>query len=118
MLPALDDRPAFGTEVCAAAGACNGSELFIGGQFKLAGDRPSTNIAMWHIPYTLKMARSGNSDILSWPSPGTNFVVQSATSVAASNWSDLPQTPVIANDSCVVTNVANDPSRVYRLRRR
>jgi hypothetical protein len=55
---------------------------------------------------------------LSWPAPGTNFVVQSATSLAASDWSDLPQTPMIVNDSCVVTNMASDPSRVYRLRRR
>jgi len=102
-----------------AAGACNGSELFLGGQFKVAGgDKPSTNVAMWHIPYTLNIARSGNSDVLSWPSPGTNFVVQSATSIAASDWSDLPQAPVILNDECIVTNVATGPSQIYRLRRR
>jgi hypothetical protein len=100
------------------AGACNGSELFLGGTFPTVGGKASTNIAMWHIPYTLNIARSGNSDVLSWPAPGTNFVVQSATSLAASDWSDLPQVPVVVNDSCVVTNVASDPSRVYRLRRR
>jgi hypothetical protein len=45
-------------------------------------------------------------------------VVQSATSLGGSDWADLPQAAIIINDQCVVTNVATDPSRVYRLRRR
>src|SRR5207249_792204 len=34
----------------ALAGACNGTELFLGGAFATAGGKASTNIALWHIP--------------------------------------------------------------------
>jgi hypothetical protein len=100
------------------AAACNGSEVFFAGGFWLAGNKPSTNIALWHIPYTLNVSLSGNTVALSWPAAGTNFVLDSTTSLAASAWAEVPQSPVAVGDQCVVTNSIVAPSQFVRLRRR
>jgi hypothetical protein len=98
--------------------ASNGSELYVGGDFSWAGGKPSSNIALWHIPHALSVSRSENLLRLSWPATGTNFVLQYAKSLAQSNWNDVVQIPVIANNRLIITNEISDNQSFFRLRRR
>src|SRR5262249_5687514 len=34
-------------------GASSGMDIYVGGDFRFAGNKPSTNIALWHIPHSL-----------------------------------------------------------------
>lgn len=97
--------------------ACNGSELYVGGTFNLAGGKPSTNIALWHIPHTLNLKRSGETLRLSWPATGSNFVLETCGGLSLSTWSAVPQAPVVSGRELVVTNEVSNTTRYYRLRR-
>jgi len=105
------------------AGAVNamvsrGSQLYVGGTFRQAGMAAATNIALWHIPHSLSISQAGNQVSLSWPSTGTNFVLEAKGNVTLTNWSEVSPPPVIVDNECVVTNTINGAQRVYRLRRR
>src|SRR5213593_4868349 len=62
----------------------SGTDLYMGGIFTTAGSKPSTNIGLWHIPHALSVSRTGDTLLLSWPSTGTNFLLEAS--------SDLGQT--------------------------
>jgi len=113
-----------GTSYASGAGALNaivsnGSELFVGGTFQLAGAAPSTNIALWHIPYSLSVSQTGNQVSLSWPATGTNFVLEAKDDVASTNnWSEVSSPPTLHSNECVVTDTLIGSQKVYRLRRK
>jgi len=108
----------FGGGAGVGALACNGSELFVGGYFLLAGNKPSTNIAVWHIPYAISISRYENRLRLAWPAAGTNFLLEAIDTIGQTNWSAVPQPFSIVNDQCVVTNDISPSNRFYRLRRK
>jgi hypothetical protein len=92
--------------------------LFVGGHFGSAGDKPSYNIALWHIPHSLNIQHAGNEVTLSWPSTGTNFLLEACANVAQTNWQIVPQTPSIIDNQCVITNAPGPANEFFRLRRR
>jgi hypothetical protein len=96
----------------------NGSELFAAGDFPSAGGKPSANMALWHIPHALSISRFEDSVTLSWPSTGTNFLLESVETIGQTNWAAVPQPVSILNDQCVVTNAISPSNRFYRLRRK
>lgn len=98
--------------------ASNGSELFVGGSFTLAGGKPSYYIALWHIPHAVSASQSGNVLTLSWPATGTNFVLEATDNFPATNWSEVSQPPVIHNNECIVTNDISGSQKFFRLRQR
>jgi hypothetical protein len=98
--------------------ASTGSELFIGGFLATAGASPSTNIALWHIPYSLSVSQTGNQLSLSWPASGTNFVLEAKDDVAGTNWSEVSSPPTLHTNECVVTNTIAGPQKFYRLRKK
>jgi hypothetical protein len=98
--------------------ACKGSELFIGGGFTTAGGNPSTNIALWHIPHALKIQRGVDQAVISWAATGTHFILEACAQLPATNWTEVPQAPVLVDDQLVVTNQLDWASRFYRLRRK
>jgi len=98
--------------------ACTGTELFVGGQFTGAGGKPSTNIALWHIPHSLNISQTGNQLSLSWPATGTNFVLEARGDVTGTNWSEVSQIPALHSNECVVTDTIVGPQKIYRLRRK
>ena len=98
--------------------ACNGTELFVGGQFTGAGGKPSTNIALWHIPHSLSISQTGNQMSLSWPATGTNFVLEAKDDATATKWSEVSQPCTLHNNECVVTDTIGGPQKVYRLRKK
>ena len=108
----------FGAGAGVGALACNGTELFVGGYFVLAGNKPSTNIALWHIPHPLSIRRFEGSVTLSWSSTGTNFLLEAVETLGQTNWAAFPQPVSIVNDRCVVTDAISPSNRFYRLRRR
>ena len=66
----------------------------------------------------LKIQKSGSDMVLSWRSPGTNFVLQSSYSFAAAKtWSVVTNVPVLVGGEHAVT--VHDPSSacLYRLKR-
>jgi hypothetical protein len=97
--------------------ASSGSELFVGGAFRMAGGNPSTNIALWHIPHSLAITQSGNSVELSWPATGSNMILQAKNDLDEANWTSVSQLPTLVNDRCVVTNQISGRRKFYRLRR-
>jgi len=97
--------------------AVTGSELFLGGFFDHAGGKPANNIALWHIPHSLSIERTGNNVTLSWPATGTNFLLEATSDLGAPNWQGVSGTPAIANDQCVVTLAPGPGNQFFRLRR-
>jgi len=98
--------------------ASTGVDLLAGGFFTLAGGKSSSYVALWYIPHSLSISQTGNELSLSWPSTGTNYVLEAKGNVTITNWSEVLPPPVILNNECVVTNTINGAQRVYRLRRR
>jgi len=98
--------------------AARGSELFVGGTIDTAGGKPSTNIALWHIPHALSAKLSGDTVTLSWPATGSNFVVESKSDLNLTNWSAVAQPPVVTGDQLVDTNSISPTNQFFRLRRR
>ena len=96
--------------------ASTGSEIFAGGYFTHAGGKPSTNIAFWHVPHALSAVAQGDSLVLSWPSTGSNFVLE--TSGSLTNWGPVGTAPSVQEDFLRVTNSLSNSNQFYRLRRR
>jgi len=98
--------------------ASTGSELFMSGAFSTVGGKPSTNIALWHIPHALSASRSENVLTLSWPGTGTNFILESSQSLGEADWAEVLQTPIVNGNKLTVTNELLSSQKFYRLRRR
>jgi hypothetical protein len=99
--------------------AARGAELFAaGGSIISAGGKPSTNIALWHVPHTLSVSCAKDTVRLSWPATGTNFVLEAKEDVAGTDWSVVSTNPVIVDNQCRVTNQIDSPARFFRLRRK
>jgi hypothetical protein len=98
--------------------AANGSELFVGGQFTTAGGKPSTNIALRHIPHSLKISGQTDAVRLSWPATGTNFTLESKDALEAATWSEVAQPRAVLNSELVVTQSVSGASQLYRLHQR
>ena len=60
---------------------------------------------------TLRIASSGNQSILFWPASGTNYILQSSTNLASTNW--ITATDAIPVIAFTVTNTS--PARFFRL---
>jgi len=59
-----------------------------------------------------------NAVRLSWPASATNFFLESATNLSpAVVWSSHPATPILVGPSNVVTVRADEPMKLYRLKR-
>jgi len=102
----------------ARALAVLGSELVVGGTFTSAGGKASSYIALWHIPHSLSMERTGNNVTLAWPATGTNFLLEATLDLGAPDWQGVSGTPGILNDQCVVTLAPGPGNQFFRLRRR
>lgn len=98
--------------------AASGTELFVAGLFPRAGSKPSKNIALWHIPHSLNISQSSDQVQITWPSTGTNFLLEAKDGLQSTNWFEVPRTPGLHDDQCVVTEPVAAPNRVYRLRRK
>src|SRR4030095_8812139 len=96
----------------------SGSELFAVGYFPVAGAASSVNVALWHIPHSLSILRSGRNLTLSWPATGTNFVLEATSDLGEANWQGVSGIPSIVNDQCVVTLAPGPGHQFFRLRRK
>ncbi len=95
----------------------NGTELYVGGGFNVAGGLTANNIALWHIPHSLNIQRLANEVVLSWPATGTNFVLEATSDLGATNWQGVSATSSILDDQCVVTLPLGSCNQFFRLRR-
>jgi len=98
--------------------AANGAELFAGGFFSNVGGKPSTNIALWHIPHSLNIRRAESQIAVSWPATGTNFIPETKDALDGTSWQPVLQAPAILDDHLVVTNAISSGAGFYRLRRK
>jgi len=96
----------------------NGTELYVGGGFNVAGGLTANNIALWHIPHSLNIQRLAKEIVLSWPATGTNFLLEATSDLGAPNWQGISGTPDIVNEQCVVTLAPGPGNQFFRLRRR
>jgi hydroxyacyl-ACP dehydratase HTD2-like protein with hotdog domain len=61
----------------------------------------------------LNIALNGNQTVLYWPAGATNFVVQTTTNLASTNWTTVTNgTPIMG---ITVTNNPGAPAMFYRL---
>jgi len=58
---------------------------------------------------------SGTNVILAWPVFSPEFVLESNTDLASTNWVVVPQLPVPTNGSLIITMPANDDDLFFRL---
>ncbi|MBI4663293.1 MAG: hypothetical protein HY735_31210 [Verrucomicrobia bacterium] len=92
--------------------------LLVAGQFTSAGRSPSTNIALWHIPRTVKVDVSNSELILSWPKPDSNFALEASEDLASGSWSAVPTPPALQNNRLTVKEPISAKQTFYRLRQR
>jgi hypothetical protein len=98
--------------------AANGSELFAGGPFGSSGGKAANNIALWHIPHALNIRHAQDNVVLSWPSTGTNFLLEAAARLPSTTWSSVAQPVVIQDGQCLVTNAIWPGNQFFRLHRK
>ncbi|MGP8202033.1 MAG: hypothetical protein ACLQU4_21310 [Limisphaerales bacterium] len=78
-----------------------GSYALTGGFWSLVAVMPSSGAPL------LTITRSGNSVVVSWPSPSTGFALQQNSNLAnASGWASFSGT---VNDNNVIKSVTNNP---------
>lgn len=75
---------------------------------------------VWHLIHifdapTLNMSQSGNQLTLSWTTNWAGYVLQSATSLAPGNWTNVPGTPATVGTNYVVTSSMAQKALYYRL---
>ena len=105
-------------DVLALAFANN--SLFVGGNFTSAGGKPSFGFGIWHesIVPKLHIVLAGSTVRIHWPSSATNFFLQSAHSLAPTNWTDVEQMPQIQEDQIQIAITPDTASQFFRLRPR
>ena len=63
----------------------------------------------------LAITATGSDVTIAWATNGLNFTLLSSPEVAATNWTAVTNTPVVANGSNLVTISASDANGFYRL---
>jgi len=92
------------------AAAALGGKLFVTGGYD-TNSTPTTLTEVFTPAPSLTIASVGNQSVLFWPVSGTNYILQSTTNLASSNWVTASDAmPVIA---FTVTN--SSPGRFFRL---
>lgn len=74
------------------------------------------NLAIQKIP-SIEIQFIGSSTSLLWPTNGLQFRLQSATSIAAPNWTDVTVSPVVEGTNYSVSLSASQQSQFFRLTR-
>jgi uncharacterized repeat protein (TIGR01451 family) len=86
-----------------------------------AGAAATTNsfvltVRMMHV--ALRIERSGNTAVVSWPAEAAGWSLHSSTNVTLpAAWSGVTTTPVVVNGRWTVTNSIGESAVFYRLRR-
>jgi hypothetical protein len=94
-----------------------GGKLFAGGEFFLAGNKPSTNIALWNIPRTLELQREEDDLKVSWPKPDEEFLVEGSAELDGSDWAPLSVHPELEQNRWTIRQPATEPQKFFRLRK-
>jgi probable HAF family extracellular repeat protein len=85
------------------------------------GTNPSGKTEAWLADLTpplLKVYRAGNNAVLSWPTNGSGFRLQSATNLTPpSVWADSTNPPAVVGAEFTITNSASNNSQFYRLKK-
>jgi hypothetical protein len=96
----------------------SGTDLYVGGNFTMAGGKVSAYIAsaiLVPLPTLNISFTSGNAAMILWPSSSTNFTLQQKLDLKTSNWTTPSE---IVNDDhtnkFIIVNPAG-ASRFYRL---
>ena len=90
----------------------------IGGSYSLVGGFWGVAVAIQEVGAPLvTITRTGNTVVISWPSPSTGFGVQETASLGSPTWANLGQT---INDNGTTKSVmipAPIGNKFYRLRK-
>ncbi|MCW5551531.1 MAG: hypothetical protein KIS67_05115 [Verrucomicrobiae bacterium] len=100
-----------------------GNDLYVGGQFTIAGGKPSVNIARARISFTpdnlalQANAPGAHTNTLTFAGvPNFPYIVQYATNVTDSPWFTLStNAPNAQGIGTVIDSTASDPQRFYRV---
>jgi hypothetical protein len=68
-------------------------------------------------PFTSPVSQEQSTIVISWPAPSTGFVLQQAPAVSASNWVNVPASPVVVGGQNEVTVVPVAGGQFYRLKK-
>ena len=91
--------------------------VYIGGAFGRAGNKPSLNFAIWHIPQLLQIQLAEGVVFLRWSTAATDYVLEATDSLVQPDWANFVPAPLVMDDRFTATNVLSSYSRFYRLRR-
>jgi uncharacterized repeat protein (TIGR03803 family) len=73
------------------------------------------NVFSLNLVPSLGIVPAGNQIVLFWPTWAPNYQLQTETSLAAGNWSNLTSGIVTADIDCLFTNTADSPAAFFRL---
>ena len=96
--------------------AFSGTDLYVGGDFTIAGGKVSGYLARANLAPRLTITlTSTNTVMVSWPSPTTDFTLQENSNLNAANWV-VPSETVNSNSSIkfIIVNPSSG-DRFYRL---
>jgi hypothetical protein len=79
-----------------------------------AGANTGSNFYAGLLP-ELAIIRSGADTVITWPTNGAGFTLQSATNLLTPNWSAVSAAPVVLATNNVVTNVTSGRQMFFRL---
>lgn len=92
-------------------------QLYIGGHFKFAGDKPAAGFAIWSWPQRPRLAifPVGDEFVLSWPAAAGSYVLQASEDLPAGQWQSVTNASALLGDQIVVTNKSPKPVGFFRL---
>ncbi len=98
--------------VWAMAGRAN--ELYVGGEFGVAGTRISSGLAMYNLRPALQAHVVGNNLALTWTTDSTIWTPQMASDIVSGSWADMRPANFATNVYTVTTNLSSG-NRFFRL---
>lgn len=77
----------------------------------------ATVVSTAYVQPSTRLTRTGANNILRWPAWATDYQLQSHTNLATSDWTTVPNLPILAGYEMVVTNVSTGSNLFFRLKR-
>jgi len=97
----------------------HGTNIYATGFIHQAGNKPAMDFAIWHEPPPkpeMRIYIANNSVLVAWPNALTNYALQTKTDLIGTNWLPFQQTPLVTGSRSVVTNLATNQGRFFRLK--
>jgi len=98
-----------------AALALTPGEMYLGGNFRLAGGKPASDFTIWYSAVRLEIVRAGEAVAVSWPAAADGYALQATATLSPASWQTVTDQPVRLGSQWSVILTNPGPSQFYRL---